>query len=203
MTAVHQALDSGPRIRIAIADDAPAVRAIYAPIVETSATSFELVVPSADEMAVRITDRQPIHPWLVADGLEGVVGYAYGGRFSARPAYDWSVETSVYVAETARGQGVGRALYTALLALLTAQGYRQAMAGITLPNPASVRLHEAVGFRAVGVYRSVGWKFGSWHDVGWWQRALASSDGAPPAPTPLDALSGDVIFHALAAGNDT
>jgi L-amino acid N-acyltransferase YncA len=191
-------------IRVATAADAAAVRAIYGPVIETSAISFELVVPSEDEMASRITGRQPSHPWLVAEGEDGqgVVGYAYAGRFSGRAAYDWSVETSAYIAEAARGRGVGRALYAALLALLTAQGYRQAMAGIALPNEASVRLHEGAGFTPVGVYRAVGWKFGTWHDVGWWQRPLVGADGPPARPTPLTELAPATLEAALRAGAD-
>jgi L-amino acid N-acyltransferase YncA len=187
-------------IRLATGYDAGAVRAIYAPIVESTATSFELAVPSEDDMAARITDRQPAYPWLVAEGGGGVAGYAYAGRFAARPAYDWSVETSVYVAETARGRRVGRGLYTALLALLTAQGYRQAMAGIALPNPASVALHEGAGFALVGVYRAAGWKLGAWHDVGWWQRRLALADGPPQTPTPVNSLPADAVDLAFAIG---
>jgi L-amino acid N-acyltransferase YncA len=192
------------RIRLATAADAAAVRAIYGPVIENTAISFELVVPSEDEMAARITDRQPEHPWLVAEGEdgEGVLGYAYAGRFSGRAAYDWSVETSVYLAEAARGQGVGRALYAALLSLLTAQGYRQAMGGIALPNEASVRLHEGCGFTLVGVYRAVGWKFGAWHDVAWWQRPLAGADGPPAAPTLLTELAPATLAAALRAGAD-
>jgi L-amino acid N-acyltransferase YncA len=190
-------------IRLATASDAGPVRAIYAPVVEATAISFELDVPSEDEMAARITGRQPAHPWLVAVGDDAVgenavLGYAYAGRFSGRAAYDWSVETSVYVAAAAQGRGVGRSLYAALLAVLSAQGYRQAMAGIALPNPASISLHEKVGFAPVGVYRGAGWKLGTWHDVSWWQRALAP-DQAPPAPiTPLTDLPPETLATALA-----
>jgi L-amino acid N-acyltransferase YncA len=188
---------------LATAEDSGPVRAIYAPIVEATAISFELVVPSGQDMASRIADRQPTYPWLVADNDGHVDGYAYAGRFAPRPAYDWSVETSVYVAEQARGNGVGRDLYAALLAILTVQGYRQAMAGIALPNPASVALHERAGFVPVGVYRNAGWKLGAWHDVGWWQRPLASSHGVPHAPMPLDAVAVADVDAALAAGGDT
>lgn len=189
------------RIRMATAADAAGVRAIYAPIIESSVISFELVVPSEEEIASRIVDRQPLHPWLVAvRGDDTVVGYAYAGRFSGRAAYDWSVEVSAYVAESVRGRGLGRALYTALFALLEAQGYRRAMAGITLPNAASVGLHEALGFTAVGVIPEAGWKFDGWHDVGWWQRPIATRDGAPTAPVPLDELAAGVVDAALEAG---
>ena len=190
------------QIRLASASDAGSVWAIYAPVVESTAISFELEVPSEDEMAARITGRQPAHPWLVAvpdDGVSdgAVLGYAYAGRFSGRAAHDWSVETSLYVAESAQGRGVGRSLYAALLAVLSAQGYRQAMAGIALPNPASITLHEKAGFTPVGVYRAAGWKLGAWHDVSWWQRALAPADAPPATVTPLTSLPPDVLAAAL------
>jgi phosphinothricin acetyltransferase len=192
-------------IRLATGADGAAARDIYGPVIETSAISFELVVPTEDEMATRITSRQPAYPWLVAEGDDGqgVIGYAYAGPFKDRAAYDWSVETSVYLAEAARGRGVGRALYAALLAVLEAQGYRQAVGGIALPNEASVRLHEGAGFTLVGVYRAVGWKFGTWHDVGWWQRPLAGGDGPPEPPIPLSELAPETLATALGAGADT
>ncbi|MFI5041079.1 MAG: arsinothricin resistance N-acetyltransferase ArsN1 family B [Acidimicrobiales bacterium] len=160
-------------IRMATEADAPGVGAVYGPIVESTAISFELVVPYIAEMAERIAARQPTYPFLVLEEAGSVAGYAYAGRFSSRSAYDWSVESSVYVAEWARGRGVGKALYVALFEILAHQGCRRVMAGIALPNPASVALHEGVGFTPVGVYRAVGWKFGAWHDVGWWQRGWA------------------------------
>jgi L-amino acid N-acyltransferase YncA len=189
----------GMHLRLATADDAAPVRSIYGPIIESTVISFEVVVPTVDEMAARIADRQPRYPWLVAEDGPGVIGYAYGGAFAPRSAYGWSVEVTAYVAEAAWGQGVGRALYAALLAILAAQGYRQAMAGITLPNAASVGLHEAVGFAAVGVYRAAGWKFGAWRDVGWWQRELGPDDEAPHEPILLDALPAGVLDDAFAA----
>lgn len=187
-------------IRLARQDDAGAVREIYAPAVERTAVSFELEAPSVAEMARRIAEHQPEHPWLVADEGGTVIGYAYAGGFRRRAAYGWSVETSVYVAPGGRRRGVGRALYGTLFRLLEAQGYRQALAGITLPNPASVALHEAVGFEPVGVYRRVGWKLGAWHDVGWWQRALAEPprQAEPEPPRRLNELSPGVLEAALA-----
>ncbi|GAC1517677.1 MAG: GNAT family N-acetyltransferase [Acidimicrobiales bacterium] len=176
------------QLRLGVAADATAVLAIYGPIVEATAISFELVVPAVDDMASRIVDRQPNYPWLVADDNGTVLGYAYAGRFAGRAAYDWSVETSVYIAEAARGRGVGSALYAELFGLLAAQGYRQAMAGIALPNPASVAFHERAGFAPAGVFRAAGWKFGAWHDVGWWQRAVNDDPGPPRRPVPLSQL---------------
>jgi phosphinothricin acetyltransferase len=186
------------RLRFATRHDVGAIFDIYAPIVERTAISFEAVPPSRAELAARLDETMPEYPWLVAEDSERVVGYAYGHRFAPRAAYAWSVETSIYVGEGARGHGVGRALYDALLALLAAQGYRQAFAGIALPNPASVALHEAVGFTPVGAYREVGYKFGAWHDVGWWQRALGTdARGAPVTPVPVDVLEPDFVDRVL------
>jgi phosphinothricin acetyltransferase len=150
-------------------------------------------------MRRRIETTLARHPWLVADD-DGVLGYAYATQHRSRAAYDWSVDVSVYLAPPARGRGLGRALYTALLDLLAVQGHANAFAGIALPNPASVALHETLGFTPVGVYRAVGWKLGSWHDVGWWQRRLSSSD-APPRPlVALPDLDSAEVAHALEAG---
>ena len=128
-----------------------------------------------------------------------MAGYAYGSRLRGRPAYQWSAEVSAYIHANARRQGVGRALYTSLFAVLVRQGYCNAYAGITLPNDPSVRFHESLGFETVGVYRKIGFKFGAWHDVGWWQMRLAEKDD-PPAPRGLSALSEDELEEALAAG---
>lgn len=175
-------------LRLAQPSDAGAVAAIYAPIVADTVISFELEPVSADEMAGRIDATVPTLPWLVAEQDGAVVGYAYAARHRARPAYRWSVEVSVYVDDTARGNGVGSRLYTDLLAVLTEQGYVNAYAGITLPNPASVALHTSLGFDPVGVFRGVGYKFGAWRDVGWWQRRLAGPH-APQPPRPLSEIT--------------
>ena len=158
--------------RSARSDDAAAIQAIYAPIVESTAISFEEVPPSIPEMAARIALTLQERPFLVAERDGRVVGYAYAERHRARPAYRWSVDVSAYVAEAARGLGVGRMLYGALLPALTSRGFHAAFAGVALPNPASIALHRAAGFQPVGVYREVGYKLGRWHDVSWWQRLL-------------------------------
>lgn len=159
-------------LRTAGPSDAASIQAIYAPVVETTPISFEEVAPSVAEMAARIERFLDGYPVLVAERDGVVQGYAYGSRHRERAAYRLSCDVTVYVSEAARGQGVGRRLYEALLADLAARGYHAAFAAITLPNAASVALHEAVGFTHVGVYREVGFKFGRWHDVGWWQRLL-------------------------------
>src|SRR4051794_8871944 len=162
------------------ARDGGACAAIYAPHVEGSAVSFEERAPDATEMAARIQRYAASHAWLVAERAGQVVGYAYATAFNERPAYRWSTSVSVYLAEDARGQGVGRALYEALFERLRERGFRKACAGITLPNEASVALHERLGFELVGVNREIGWKDGAWRDVGWYQLELAPASGGPP-----------------------
>ncbi len=163
--------------------DAAACAEIYAPHVEDSAVSFEERVPGAGEMAARIERYGVSHAWLVAERDGEVVGYAYGTAFNERPAYRWSTSVSVYVAEEARGQGLGRALYEALFVRLRERGFRMACAGITLPNEASVGLHESLGFEQTGLNREIGFKEGAWRDVGWYQLELSPApDGPPPEP---------------------
>jgi L-amino acid N-acyltransferase YncA len=157
-------------VRRATADDAPAIRAIYAPIVEATAISFEEVAPGVEEMGARIAAALT---FLVAERDGAVLGYAYAGAHRARAAYRLSVDVTIYVDERARRSGVGARLYGELLPELKRQGFHAAFAGIALPNSGSVALHESVGFTPVGVYREVGFKFGRFHDVGWWQMVLS------------------------------
>lgn len=187
-------------LRLATAADAEAVRAIYAPYVEATPISFETAVPSAEEMARRIGAALARYPWLVSEDAGSVTAYAYAGPYRARAAYDWAVDVTVYAARGAERRGLGRRLYTALLGLLTHQGFTRAHAGITLPNPASVALHEAMGFRSIGVHPAVGWKLGRWHDVGWWQRPLAAAKTPPSLPIGLPDLLAkepEVVRQAL------
>lgn len=160
--------------------DAAGCAAIYAPNVEASPTSFEERAPSREEMASRIERISATHPWLVAERHDELLGYAYACAHRERPAYRWATEVSVYVAEGQRRQGIGLALYEALFERLRLQRFRVACAGITLPNVASVLLHERLGFSAVGVYRGIGWKAGAWRDVGYWQLDLAPDSDQPP-----------------------
>jgi phosphinothricin acetyltransferase len=175
-----------PELKIRDADptlDAAACAAIYAPHVEGSAVSFEERAPDAAELAARIERYGTSHAWLVAERGGEVVGYAYATGFNERPAYRWSASVSVYIAESARGAGVGRALYETLFARLRERGFRTACAGITLPNEASLGLHEALGFERIGVNREIGFKEGAWRDVGWFQLELAPApEGPPPEP---------------------
>lgn len=177
------------RLRLATPDDAAAIAAIYAPYVSGSIVSFETEPPDEAAMRARIAAGGDFYPWLVAEQEDRLAGYAYACAFRARPAYRFAVETSVYLAPQAQGRGVGAALYERLIGTLEAQGFSQAIAAITLPNPASVRLHEKFGFVRAGTYRSVGWKLGGWHDVGLWQRPLAPPADPPAEPRPFAAVS--------------
>jgi L-amino acid N-acyltransferase YncA len=173
------------RLRPATPADAAAIAEIYAPFVTGSAVSFETEAPDADAMRTRIQAGGGLYPWIAAEAGDGtLLGYAYAARFRERPAYRFTVETSVYLRSGEAGRGLGRQLYSPLLAILEAQGFTQAIAAITLPNPASVALHERLGFASAGSYRGVGWKLGAWHDVGLWQRALAQAAEPPAEPAP-------------------
>jgi L-amino acid N-acyltransferase YncA len=172
-------------VRLARTEDAAAIAAIYAPYVTDSFVSFETDAPDEAEMRRRIAGGGTTHPWLVAEVEGTIAGYASASPFRPRPAYRYCVETSVYLDGAHCGRGLGRTLYAALLGLLERQGYVQAIGAISLPNQASVRLHEALGFAAAGVYRQVGWKCGGWRDVGLWQRALAPATAPPSEPKPF------------------
>jgi phosphinothricin acetyltransferase len=174
-------------IRLAREEDAEQIAAIYAPFVSRTPVSFELEPPSADEMRGRIADILERLPWLVCEAGGQIQGYVYASPHRARAAYQWCVDVAVYVHEHRRRSGVGRALYTSLFEMLRQQGYFKAYAGITLPNAASVGLHESLGFEPVGIYRSVGYKLGAWHDVGWWQLALQAESLSPASPQSLHA----------------
>jgi L-amino acid N-acyltransferase YncA len=156
-------------IRDASVGDAAACAAIYAPYVRDTAISFETVAPDAVEMADRMAAS---HVWLMGEDDGRPVGFAYGGPFNPREAYRWACSVSVYLEAGRRRTGAGRALYEALFARLADLGLRRATAGITLPNEASVELHAALGFEAVGTFPRIGWKDGAWYDVAWMQRDL-------------------------------
>ncbi len=171
---------TGLRVRAATVADVPAMLAIYVPIVKHTVISFELEPPSPTEFGRRLAKYSSDWAWLVGEVDGTVVGYAYGSPHRERAAYRWSTETSAYVAESTRRKGIGTALYRALLPQLASRGYCNAYAGIALPNPASVALHESVGFRPIGIFPSVGRKFGKWHDVGWFHCPLPAG---PPDET--------------------
>jgi phosphinothricin acetyltransferase len=190
-----------PIIRLAQENDAGQVRAIYAPACLHTPASFEIEAPTEEEMRRRILKTLERYAWLVCEAAGEVVGYAYASGHRERPAYRWSADVTIYVGVGRRRSGIGRGLYTSLLQLLKLQGYRNAYAGIALPNPGSVGLHEAMGFQPVGVYHGVGYKLGAWHDVGWWELSLLPRTGDPSPPHAFPAVDGSpACTAALRAG---
>jgi L-amino acid N-acyltransferase YncA len=194
-----------PSIRLATEADAAAIANVYRPIVESTTVSFETEPPDEHEMRRRIAETLHAYPWLVYHALrrcsgqaDGVVaGYAYASRHRVRAAYQWSVDVSVYVDAAYRRSGIARGLYTSLFAILAAQGFFNAYACNALPNPASVSLHEAMGFQPVGIYRNVGFKLDAWRDVGWWQLPLQQPDATVRSPLDMASVRGEANWDQL------
>ena len=177
-----QAIRGG--VRSASPVDAAACVAIYRPYVENTVISWEIDVPSVDEMASRIASAQEAHEWLVLEQDDQVIAFAYGHPLNRLPSQQWSVETGIYVSRDHHRGGRGRTLYAEVLRRLAERGYRRAFAGITQPNDASIGLHRSFGFQDAGVHRRVLWKHGGWHDVAWLQLDLqgAADQDEPPDP---------------------
>ncbi len=169
-------------IRLATEQDADQILAIYTPLVIGTNRSFETEPPTVNDMSQRIVRTLERMPWLSCEMDGKVAGYAYANPHRVRPAYQWSVEVSVYVDEQHMRRGVGRALYNSLFNILALQGFYNAYAGIALPNPAAAALHKVMGFEPVGVYKSVTYKLGAWHDVEWWQLTLQERPEMPELP---------------------
>jgi L-amino acid N-acyltransferase YncA len=166
-------------IRDASVEDAESTASIYNHFVLTTSISFEEAEVPVTEMAGRIADVQAAGlPWLVAEQDGIIAGYAYATKWRVRHAYRFSVESSVYLAPAQAGKGIGTALYRALFERLRAGGYHRVIGGIALPNPASIALHEKLGFEKVAQFREVGFKFDRWTDVGYWELALAPGHAA-------------------------
>ncbi len=194
------ASDARPSVRLATREDGAACASIYAPYVTDTAISFEAVAPDAAEMAARIMRTVERTPWVVVE-VEGTVrAYAYGSRHRERAAYDWTVETTVYVDRGHTGGGLGRIAMSAVLAILRLQGAHLAVAGITLPNPGSVGLHLALGFERVGEYPAIGWKLGRWHGVEWFALELGPRDDEPRPLVPLPQVAGTPELEAALLG---
>jgi L-amino acid N-acyltransferase YncA len=188
---------SSVEYRIARADDAPAIARIYAPYVRDTIITFEIDAPDPVEIGERIQRIGAQYPWLAAVSRGELVGYAYACENRSRLAYRWSVDAAVYLHPSAQRRGIGRGLYECLFALLRSQGYVNAFAGITLPNEASVGLHEALGFTLIGVYRDVGYKMDAWRDVGWWQLVLRDPPRVPAEPIAFELLDVAIVGNIL------
>lgn len=164
---------SGLTIRPATVADAWAIAGIYNHYIRNTVVTFEEEVVNTKAMESRIAAvRDASLPWLLADSRDGIIGYAYAGRFHSRSAYRFAVETTVYLAHGREGQGTGTRLYAELLTLLKGNGVRTAVGLIALPNDASVTLHEKLGFAHTGTLQGVGFKLDRWVDVGYWQKLL-------------------------------
>lgn len=197
-SATDGAASEAVRIRPVDPGDAAAIRDIYAPFVEGTAVTFTDEVPSIGEMREKVRAKlaADTYPWYVAevdgDGSENenesVVAYAYGGALRERDAYQWAVETSVYVDPNAHRGGIGSALYERLFETLRAQGYVAAYAALGMPNPESVAFHEATGFDHLGTFPEAGFKLGAWHDVEWYRLALRDAPRDPDPPRPVSTV---------------
>lgn len=180
-------------IRLARIEDAPALQAIYAPYVRDTAITFEYVPPTVEEFAARMRATMEFYPYLVAE-LDGrPVGYAYAGVFKGRPAYDWAVETSIYVAAGHAGMGIGRALHDALERALAAQGVLNMYACIAVPRGVddetltrnSQQFHEHMGYRLVGEFYQCGFKGGRWYNMVWMEKMLGEHRPDQPSVQPF------------------
>lgn len=180
-------------VRLATKNDAKQILDIYAPSILVAAISFETEVPSLEEMEKRIETCLQKFPWIVCVVENRIAGYAYASKHRDREAYQWSCECSVYVHNDFKGKGIGKKLYQLLFQILRLQEFRNVYAGITLPNEASVHLHEKCGFKHFADYDHVGYKFGKWHTVGWWKLLINDHDPDPPPPIKLTDLNTDVL----------
>lgn len=183
--------ESPCRLRSATPEDADGIQAVYAPIVRDTTISFEYEVPTVDEMRRRIVERVAKFPWIVAEKDGEILGYATAGTFRSRTAYDWSAESSIYLSPRGMGQGIARRLYAALHEILRLQGVRVVIAGIALPNDRSVRFHESFGYRPIAIMERIGFKFGTWCDLGFWRFDLDASDSPPRPLVAFPGLAGE------------
>lgn len=181
-------------IRLATIYDSEQILEIYAPYVETTTISFETIVPSKEEMKARIEHTLETNPWIIFEEDKYIIGYAYASKHRERAAYKWAVDISIYVRQDSRGKGIGKELYTKLLSILKLQGYCNVYAGICLPNESSVGLHEYFGFKKIAHFNKVGYKFGKWHDVGWWELFLRQHEPESSEPLSINAISTDIYM---------
>jgi L-amino acid N-acyltransferase YncA len=172
-------------IRIAVPSDAPAVQSIYAPYVLDTAITFDTVVPEVHQLEVLIAKTLERYPWLVAESGGKVIGYACATPHRDRVAYRWCVEASVYLAPDFHGGGVALRLYEALFSILRRQGFVRCYAGITIPNPKSLRFHEKFGFQHIACFQRAGYKLGQWHDVAWLEYEIQPLSSEPQEPIPF------------------
>lgn len=183
------------QVRLATIADAKEIVDIYSPNILNAATSFETEVPQAEEMQKRIETILLKYPWIVCEVDGKIAGYVYASKHRDREAYQWSCECTVYMHNDFKGLGIGKELYLLLFAILKLQGFRNVYAGITLPNQASVSIHEKCGFEHFATYENIGYKFGRWHSVGWWKLQINDYDLQPPPPLKLSELDSKMLYE--------
>ena len=180
-------------IRVATEKDADRILSIYQPYIENTSFTFETEVPSLDAFKERINTYLIHFPWLVCEINGAIVGYAYGGKHRERTAYQWGIETSIYIHDDFQKSGIGKALYLALIEILRKQGFRNVYAVINLPNDSSVKFHESCGFKYFATYEKVGYKLGKWKNVGWWKLSINEYGDEPAAPIKFSELDKDFL----------
>lgn len=183
--------------RLAQQKDVPSIHAIYAPFVEETHVSFEYEVPSEEEIWGRVQKTLQHYPWIVALDQDQVLGYAYAGSFRYRTAYSWSTESSIYLSPQARGKGLGKILYQRLLDVLKLQGFQTVYAGISLPNPISQQFHKSMGFRHLQLFPRIGFKFGKWHGVDFWELVIDLKSDEPTLPRAIGDLPQQELAEVL------
>ena len=182
------------KLRLAKPADSGDILAIYAPYIEKTSFTFETDVPSPEAFAERISSYLESWPWLVCE-VDGVIaGYAYAARYRERVAYQWSVESSVYIHDDHQRKGIARILYSALFKILKRQGFRNVYAVINLPNEKSVAFHESLGFSYFATYEQVGYKLGQWKNVGWWRLIVNEFGQEPAAPVLFSLLDKEFLL---------
>ena len=184
-------------LRPATLDDCEAILSIYTPYITDTAVTFETEVPSLEDFHDRMVGIMNFFPYIVAEQSGEIVGYAYAHFQHERAAYRWNAELSVYLKQGSERHGIGSTLYTALMALLKEQGFLRVFGVVTIPNDPSVALHERFGFEKKVQYASMGYKFGEWHDVAWFEKLLAPLPEAPEELKPFSALSPEVVSDIL------
>lgn len=185
------------KIRLATEADSAQILEIYKPFIMDTVITFEYDVPSLVDFTKRINNIQKKYPWLVCEIDGNIVGYAYASPFHERAAYDWSVDFSIYINPKYHGKRIGKALYFALVEVLKLQGYCNAYALVTLPNVKSEGIHESFGFKSVGVCKKVGYKFGEWRDVKWFELELQKHSKVPPVLKIINEISNTIEFNKI------
>lgn len=185
------------KIRLASLADSASILDVYAPFITDTVITFEYDIPTVAEFGKRITNIQKKYPWLVCEVNGVVVGYAYASEYRERVAYDWSVDFTIYIKPEYHRKNIGKALYSALVEILILQGYYNAYAGVTIPNINSESIHQSLGFKAIGVYQNVGYKFGKWLDTKWFELIMQDHSTSPTTPKIIDEINNTPEFNAI------